>query len=86
MHLHLSKLNPKSQQSYHLHIALNMLTDIIRLFDGELYLLENADVVFLRKGATTRQLQEIILAAVETLGPKRLVFTHCSNQEVIEYG
>ena len=60
VHLHLSKLNPKSRQSYHLRIALNMLTDSIKLFDGELYLLENADVVFLCKGATTHQLQEIV--------------------------
>jgi EAL domain-containing protein (putative c-di-GMP-specific phosphodiesterase class I) len=60
LHLHLSKLNPSSRQSYHLRIALNMLTDSIKLYDGELYLLENSDVVFLCKGATTHQLEEIV--------------------------
>ena len=59
VHLHMSKLNPRSRQSYHLRIALNMLTDSIKSYDGELYLLENADVVFLCKGATTHQLHEI---------------------------
>ena len=30
--------------------------------------------------------KEIILSAVDKLGAERLVFTHCSNQAVIEYG
>ena len=30
--------------------------------------------------------KELILSAVDKLGAERLVFTHCSNQAVIEYG
>ena len=59
VHLHLSKLNPNNRQSYHLRIALNMLIDSIKSYDGELFLLDNADVVFLCKGATSHQLHEI---------------------------
>ncbi len=61
VHLHLSKLNPKNRQPYHLRIATHMLADNVKKFEGDVYLMDNSDLIFLCKGATRAQLDETIL-------------------------
>lgn len=61
VHVHLSALSPQNRREHHIHIALSCFTPLVKKFNGEIFLLENDDIIFICKGATIANIDEAIL-------------------------
>ncbi len=61
VHFHLSALKPQNRREHHLRIAANTLEDFVRSFEGQIFMIGNADVVFVCKGITLQQLDDIVM-------------------------
>lgn len=61
VHLHLSRLKPQNRRDHHLRIAINTLEDFLRAYEGQIFSMGNADLVFICKGAGMQELDEIVM-------------------------
>jgi len=61
VHLHLSRLKPQNRRDHHLRIAVNTLEDFVRSYEGQIFTLGSADVVFVCKGVRLAQLDDIVM-------------------------
>lgn len=61
VHLHLSALNPQNRREHHLHIAANAFAPLIEKFNGQIFLLQNDDLIFVCKGASVAAIDDTIL-------------------------
>ncbi len=61
VHVHLSALSPHNRRAHHIRIAVNCFTPLVEKFNGEIFLLENDDIIFICKGATIANIDEAIL-------------------------
>jgi EAL domain-containing protein (putative c-di-GMP-specific phosphodiesterase class I) len=52
VHLHLSRLLPHNRRDQHLRIAVSTFEDLVKQYDGQIFLLGNGDIVFIAKGAS----------------------------------
>ena len=59
--IHLSRLRPNNRRDHHVRIAANTFETLVKQFDGHLFLLTNADVVFVCKGASVAALDEAVM-------------------------
>jgi EAL domain-containing protein (putative c-di-GMP-specific phosphodiesterase class I) len=66
VHLHLSRLQPHNRRDHHLRIALNTFEDLVKQYDGQIFMLANQDLVFVAKDASTSEL-EVAVARIRTL-------------------
>jgi EAL domain-containing protein (putative c-di-GMP-specific phosphodiesterase class I) len=58
--IHLSRLRPDNRRLPHLRIAANTFESLVKQFDGQIFLLQNADMVFVCKSASIRVIDEAI--------------------------
>jgi len=58
--IHLSRLRPDNRRSPHIRIAANTFESLVKQFDGQIFLLQNADMVFVCKSASIRVIDEAI--------------------------
>src|SRR5258708_7143214 len=58
--IHLSRLRPDNRRLPHLRIAANTFESLVKQFDGQIFLLQNADMVFVCKSASIRVMDEAI--------------------------
>ncbi len=61
VHLHLSLLKPQNRRDHHLRIAVNTLEDFVRAYEGQIFTMGNADVVFVCKGASMTDLDDVVM-------------------------
>lgn len=61
VHIHLSKLRPYNRREQHVRIATNTFENLVRLHDGQLFTLSNADLLFVCKGASIMELDAAVL-------------------------
>lgn len=61
VHVHLSKLRPHNRREQHLRIARNTFENLVRTYEGQIFVLANADLVFICKGATTADIDAAVL-------------------------
>lgn len=59
VHLHLSRLRPYNRQDGHLRIVLRMLDPLIQFYRGQIFLLSNADIVFICAEASPEEVEAI---------------------------
>jgi EAL domain-containing protein (putative c-di-GMP-specific phosphodiesterase class I) len=59
--IHLSRLRPDNRRSHHIRIAANTFEAMIKQFDGQIFLLQNADIVFVCKDASIGVIDEAIM-------------------------
>src|SRR3546814_18630304 len=53
VHIPLSRLKPQNRREHHIRIAANTFEDLVKPFEGHIFSLSNAGLVFVRKGART---------------------------------
>ncbi|MBI4185258.1 MAG: EAL domain-containing protein [Proteobacteria bacterium] len=63
VHVHLSQLRGYNRRPYHVRIAAKVFEDLIKLYDGQLFVLGNNDLVFIWRGDSFNEVKP----AVETL-------------------
>jgi EAL domain-containing protein (putative c-di-GMP-specific phosphodiesterase class I) len=59
--IHLSRLRPNNRRDHHIRIAANTFETLVKQFDGHLFQLTNADIVFICKGASVAALDEAVM-------------------------
>jgi len=52
IHVHLSRLLQHNRRDQHLRIAVSTFEDLVKQYDGQIFLLGNGDIVFIAKGAS----------------------------------
>ena len=60
VHIHLSRLRPHNRRSHHLRIAEMTFTSLVQQFDGQVFTLSNADLVFVCKGSGRDEVETIV--------------------------
>jgi hypothetical protein len=61
IHLHLSQLQPYNRRDHHLRIAVATFEAMVRLFEGQAFLLGNSDIVFIANEATPAAIEEAVV-------------------------
>jgi EAL domain-containing protein (putative c-di-GMP-specific phosphodiesterase class I) len=61
VHVHLSALSPHNRREHHIRIAIECFTPLVKKFDGEIFLIENDDIIVICKGATIANIDEAVL-------------------------
>jgi len=59
--IHLSRLRPGNRLSHHLRIAVNTFEALVKQFDGQIFVLGNADIAFVCKSATIAALDDAVM-------------------------
>jgi EAL domain-containing protein (putative c-di-GMP-specific phosphodiesterase class I) len=60
LHVHLSRLRPENRRDQHLRIAKNAFQTLFQSYEGELFTLRNADMVFVTRLASREEMQALI--------------------------
>jgi hypothetical protein len=61
VHIHLSRLKPYNRRELHVRIAVNTFENLVKQFDGAIFLLRNSDIVFISKGAQVEAIEEAVM-------------------------
>lgn len=61
VHVHLSRLKPQNRRDHHIRIAVNSIEDFVAAFEGQIFQLGNADIVFVTRGANLQQLDDTVM-------------------------
>jgi hypothetical protein len=61
VHIHLSRLQPYNRRAQHMRIAANSFESVVKSFDGQLFFLANADIVFVCKGANVSVIDDAVM-------------------------
>jgi hypothetical protein len=59
--IHLSRLRPDNRRNHHIRIAANTFEGLVKHFDGQIFLLQSADIVFICKDASVAVIDEAIM-------------------------
>lgn len=60
IHVHLSRLRQENKRAQHLRIAANAFQNLFRSYDGQLFLLRNADMVFVTRLASREEIDSLM--------------------------
>ena len=58
--IHLSRLKSYNRRDHHIRIAVNTFENLVKQFDGQIFLLSNQDIVFICKGARVEVIDEAV--------------------------
>jgi EAL domain-containing protein (putative c-di-GMP-specific phosphodiesterase class I) len=61
VHIHLSRLRPYNRRGHHLRIAANTFESLVTAYEGQLFQLSNADIMFVCKGASVADLDAAVV-------------------------
>ncbi len=61
VHIHLSRLKPQNRREQHIRVAVNTFQDLVSQFDGQVFVLNNSDLVFLFKDAKISDIDEAVM-------------------------
>jgi EAL domain-containing protein (putative c-di-GMP-specific phosphodiesterase class I) len=59
--IHLSRLRPDNRRAHHIRIAANTFESLVKQFDGQIFLMQNADIIFVCKDASIAVIDEAIM-------------------------
>jgi EAL domain-containing protein (putative c-di-GMP-specific phosphodiesterase class I) len=59
--IHLSRLRPDNRRAHHIRIAANTFESLVKQFDGQIFLLQSADIVFICRDASIAVIDEAIM-------------------------
>ena len=61
VHIHLSRLRPQNRREQHIRVAVNTFEEVVGQFNGQLFVLQNADLMFLGKDAKIADMDDAIM-------------------------
>ena len=59
--IHLSRLRPDNRRAHHIRIAANTFEALVKQFDGQIFVLQNGDIIFVCKDASIAVIDEAIM-------------------------
>ena len=60
VHIHLSNLRDHNRKQHHIRIASNAFEDMVRQFEGEMFALQNGDLIFICTGASVEEMDNAV--------------------------
>ena len=60
VHIHLSKLKPQNRRDHHLRIAENTFDDLTKQLDGQVFGMQNGDIVFIGRDVTIADMDDAV--------------------------
>lgn len=60
VHIHLSNLNASYRREHYLRIATDLFTSCVSHFEGQIFVLENKDIIFIGKNVSLRLLDDAV--------------------------
>ena len=60
VHIHLSNLRDHNRKSHHIRIAGNTFEDMVRRFEGQMFALNNGDLIFICSGASVEEMDDAV--------------------------
>jgi hypothetical protein len=61
VHIHLSRLKPQNRREHHIRIAANTFEELVKQFEGQLFMLSTSDLVFVCRGASEADIDDAIV-------------------------
>jgi len=61
VHIHLSRLRPQNRREQHIRVAINTFEEVVGQFDGQIFVLDNADLMFLCKDAKIADIDDAVM-------------------------
>jgi hypothetical protein len=61
VHIHLSKLRDHNRKSHHIKIAGNTFEGLVRHFEGQMFALNNGDLIFICSGASVEEMDDAVM-------------------------
>jgi hypothetical protein len=61
VHIHLSQLKPENRREHHIRIAANTFEDLVKQFEGQIFMLSTSDIVFVCRGASVAEIDDAIM-------------------------
>jgi EAL domain-containing protein (putative c-di-GMP-specific phosphodiesterase class I) len=61
VHIHLSRLRPQNRREQHVRVAVNTFEEVVGQFNGQLFVLQNADLMFLGKDAKIADMDDAVM-------------------------
>ncbi|MDA0656048.1 MAG: hypothetical protein O2912_06555 [Proteobacteria bacterium] len=61
VHIHLSQLKPENRREHHIRIAANTFEDLVKQFEGQIFMLSTADIVFVCRGASVADIDDAVM-------------------------
>ena len=95
--IHLSQLRPDNRRPHHIRIAVNTFESLVKQFDGQIFVLDSADIVFICKDASIAALDEAITrlrylfgedplaAEIDETGPDRFATLYDLERDNAEF-
>ena len=59
--IHLSRLRPDNRRAHHIRIAVNTFEALVKQFNGQIFVLQNADIVFVCRDASIAVIDDAIM-------------------------
>lgn len=60
VHIHLSKLKAQNRREHHLRIAENTFDELTKQFDGQVFAIQNGDIVFVCRDASIADMEDAV--------------------------
>ena len=60
VHIHLSKLKAQNRREHHLRIAENTFDELTKQFDGQVFAMQNGDIVFVCRDASIANMDDAV--------------------------
>ena len=61
VHIHLSRLQSHNRREHHVRIAVDTFEELVKQFDGRIFVLANQDIIFICKGVRVEDLDKAVL-------------------------
>ena len=61
VHIHLSNLRDHNRKAHHIKIAGNTFEGLVRHFDGQMFALNNGDLIFICTGASVEEMDDAVM-------------------------
>lgn len=61
VHIHLSRLRPQNRREQHIRVAINTFEEVVGQFGGQIFVLNNADLMFLCKDAKIADIDDAVM-------------------------
>jgi hypothetical protein len=60
VHIHLSQLKPQNKREHHLRIAENTFDEFVKQFDGQTFVMQNGDIIFVCRETSLADMDEAV--------------------------
>lgn len=61
VHIHLSRLKPQNRREQHIRVAVNTFEETVSQFDGQVFVLQSSDMIFICKDAKIADIDEAVM-------------------------